>query len=91
MPDPTYWLAKVDEQKLSSTSCRQFCLTNELPYQTFLKWRRKFVEETPFVEIEQTDKLNFRCGKISMEVDAELSINSLSRLIAATQQANFLC
>ena len=68
-----------------------FALKRNSHVKAFLKWRRNFIEENPFVEIEQADELNFRCGKTSMEVDVELSINNLSRLIAATQQANSLC
>lgn len=35
------WFERVEQQKASGKSCAAWCRENVIPYQTFLKWRRR--------------------------------------------------
>jgi len=89
-----FWRESVSVWEKSGLSARQFCTEEGLGYQTFLSWKKRFLEDSDcFVELEEKEltHIEFSCGDISLRVSEDLGSSALSNLILALHQASLLC
>ena len=89
-----FWCESVSVWKESGLSARKFCTQEGLGYQSFLYWKRRFIEEANcFIELKdkRVPLLDLSCGDISLRTSSDLSVPILSHLILALHQASHQC
>ena len=89
-----FWRESVSVWEESGLSARQFCSQKGLGYQSFLSWKRRFLESSNyFIELEDQEVflIELNCGSISLNVSTDLSLPVLSHLIQALHQASQKC
>jgi hypothetical protein len=89
-----FWRESVSLWEESGLSARQFCSQEGLAYQSFLSWKRRFLESSDsFVELKESELsvLELSCGEITLSIPSNLSPQGLSHLILALHQASQQC
>ena len=89
-----FWCESVSVWKESGLSARKFCTQEGLGYQSFLYWKRRFIEESNcFIELSEKEVplIELNCGDISLKVSSDLSSEILSHLILSLHLASQQC
>lgn len=89
-----FWGLKVSFWEDSGLTARQFCIQEDLGYQSFLTWKRRILEgPRGFIELEDKKDalIELNCGDISLRVSADLSSLVFSHLILSLHQASQQC
>ena len=90
-----YWKNQIQEQKDSNLSIKAFCKKQKIGYSTFYNWSRKVKQRfnTAFLEIKEVEapenrQMKLACGNIELRISNGLSLEDLSKLIKALDQAS---
>ena len=63
------WSEKIEQQKASGKSASAWCRENDIPYQSFLKWRKRLAVDEDFIRssfVEPIDVQDEKWMEITM-------------------------
>ncbi len=85
------WEQKIQQQKQSGLSVSRWCQENQVPYNTFVYWKRRFVKISPlerksFVELEENPPksgIQLECDGIKVNIEKGFDSSTLARCLQA--------
>lgn len=91
------WEQKIQKQKQSGLSVSRWCRENQIPYNTFIYWKRRFVRVAPlerksFVELAENfskSGIQLECDGIRVNVEKDFDSSTLARCLQALR--SFQC
>lgn len=86
-PKENYWADIVAAHEESNLNATQFCRAQGLAYRSILSWRKCLSDSTCFVELIKADSIELSCGSLHLSLSVHISFVSLSRVIAALNDA----
>ena len=83
------WEQKIQKQQESGLSVSRWCQENQIPYNTFVYWKRRFVKVAPlerksFVELQENSAksgIHLECGGIRVNVEKGFDSSTLARCL----------
>ena len=89
------WERTLQKQKQSGLSVSRWCKENQVPYHTFIYWKRRFVRVTPlerksFVELSENPSksgIQLECDGIRVNVEKGFDSLTLARCLQALRSS----
>jgi hypothetical protein len=83
------WEQKIQKQQESGLSVSRWCQENQIPYNTFVYWKRRSVRVTPlerksFVELQENSSksgIQLECDGIRVNVEKGFDSSTLARCL----------
>jgi len=89
------WEQKIQKQKQSGLSVSRWCQENQVPYNTFVYWKRRFVRVAPlerqsFVELAENSSksgIQLECDGIRVNIEKGFDSSTLARCLQALRSS----
>ncbi len=89
------WEQKIHKQKQSGLSVSRWCRENQVPYNAFIYWKRRFVRVVPlerksFVELAENSSksgIQLECDGIKVIVEKGFDFSTLAKCLQALKSS----
>jgi len=89
------WEQKIQKQKQSGLNVSRWCRENQIPYNTFIYWKRRFVRVVPlerksFVELAENSSksgIQLECDGIKVIVEKGFDFSTLAKCLQALRSS----